>query len=269
MAFSVLNNISGLVAQNELTTNSVGLQNTLYRISSGKRINTGADDAAGLAIADGLKGQTNALNQAYRNASDGIGYLQVADGAMSQVTNLLHRAVTLAEQAATSTNKDKVATINSEYTQIKSEIDRIKDNTYYNGTNVFTTTLTVFVGDTKSTSTISATTTGWSLTASNLGLGSMTDNASATNELAKLKSALDSVAGYRGEAGAIINRLKSAQSVIQTQTQNLTAAESGIRDANMASEMSELTKFQILNQAGMAALAQANSQAQSVLSLFR
>lgn len=269
MSFSVLNNVSGLQAQNELTVSSWGMNKTLWSMSSGKRINSGADDAAGLAIADGLKGQVNGLNQAVRNASDGIGYLQTADGALGQITSLLHRAITLAETAATSTNSSQTAVINSEYTQIKNEIDRIEGNTYYNGTDVLGTALTVFVGDTTSTSTINATTTGWSVTALNLGMGTVDSAANATSELAKLKIAVQSVAGYRGDAGAVMNRLKGAQQVIMTQTQNLTAAESGIRDANMAQVMSDMTKFQILNQAGMSALSQANSSAQSVLSLFR
>ena len=269
MSMSVLNNLASLQAQNELTVNSMGMQKTLNRLSTGKRLNTGADDAAGLAIADGLLGQINALNQASRNASDGVGYLQVADGAMSQITNLLHRAITLAEQAATSTNADSCVVIDSEYQQIKSEIDRIYTNTNYNGTDIFATTLSVFVGDTTSTSVIVASTTSWSLSSTSLSLGNLTTTGFSTNELAVLREALDSVAGYRGEAGAVINRLRSAQNVILTQVQNLTTAESQIRDANMAEEVSNLTKFQILAQSGMAALGQANSNAQNVLQLLR
>lgn len=271
MAFSVLNNLAGVQAQNELTINQAGLQRTLYRLSSGKRINSGADDAAGLAIADGLKGQVNALNQAMRNASDGIGYLQVADGAMAQITTMLHRAITLAEEASTSTNSTSVSTISSEYVQIMSEIQRIRDYTYYNTTQVFNTTLTVFVGDTTSTSTITAETKTWNITPAGLSLtpAGYTGPTGAQSELSKLQSALISIAGWRGEAGARINRLNSAITVILTQSQNLTQAESQIRDANMAEEVANLTKYQILSQAGMSALSQANSSAQSVLNLMK
>lgn len=274
MAFSVLNNPSGLQAQNELSVNVAGLNKTLYRLSSGKRINTGADDAAGLAIADGLKGQINGLNQAVRNASDGVGYLQIADGAMAQVTTLLHRAVTLAESAATSTNSASLATINSEYTAIKSEIDRIKSDTYYNATQVFSATLTVFVGDTKSTSSINADTTSWNISTGSGGLAlggasALNTMTGAQSELSSLREALSSVAGYRGKAGAYVNRLSSAMTVIMAQSQNLVAAESQIRDANMAEEVANLTKYQILNQAGMSALAQSNASAQQVLTLLR
>src|ERR1051325_6649493 len=133
MALSILNNIPSLAAQNNLTITGTGLQKTLFRLSSGSRINTGADDAAGLAIADGLHANITALTQSSRNASDGMGSLQVADGALSQVTALLNRAVTLATEAANGTvSTSQQATIDAEFTQIKAEIDRIGSNTTYN-----------------------------------------------------------------------------------------------------------------------------------------
>ena len=271
MSFSVLNNVASLQAQNELATSQVGLQRTLFRLSSGRRINSGADDAAGLAIADGLRGQIRALDQATRNANDGIGYLQTADGALGQITNLLHRAVSLAEEAATSTNTGNTDKINAEYTQIKEEITRIAGNTYFNGTDVFNTSLSIFVGDTTSTSTIDLDLSGMSASAADLGL---TSTLAATGgdpvaALGEINTALQSVASNRGDVGAKVNRLQSASAVISTQVQNLTAAESQIRDANMAEEVTNMTKFQILQQAGMSAMAQANASAQSVLSLFR
>src|SRR5262249_24020934 len=139
MALSNLNNIPSLAAQNNLTITGAGLQKTLFRLSSGSRINSGADDAAGLAIADGLHANSTALTQSARNANDGVGQLQVADGALAQVTTLLNRAVTLATESATSTVSDQQpVALDAEFTQIKSEIDRIGSTTTYNGTQVFT-----------------------------------------------------------------------------------------------------------------------------------
>src|SRR5215831_7022274 len=140
MALSILNNIPSLAAQNNLTMTQAGLQKTLFRLSSGSRINTGADDAAGLAIADGLHANITALTQSARNANDGVGKLQVADGALGQVTTLLDRAVTLATEAANGTvsNTQRTA-LDTEYAAIKAEIDRIGSTTTYNGTQVFTT----------------------------------------------------------------------------------------------------------------------------------
>ena len=138
MALSILNNITSLAAQNQLSMTGASLKTTLLRLSSGSRINSGADDAAGLAIADGLNANITALTQSARNAMDGVGLLQVADGAMSQVTTLLNRAITLATEAATGTLNDTQRTaLNAEFTSIKAEIDRIGSNTLYNGSQVF------------------------------------------------------------------------------------------------------------------------------------
>jgi flagellin len=138
MALSILNNITSLAAQNQLSMTGASLKTTLLRLSSGSRINSGADDAAGLAIADGLAANVTALTQSARNATDGVGLMQVADGAMSQVTTLLNRAVTLATEAATGTvNDSQRIALNAEFASIKSEIDRIGSNTLYNGSQVF------------------------------------------------------------------------------------------------------------------------------------
>src|SRR6202140_5060754 len=138
MAISLLNNIAALEAQNQLQSTQTKLQSTLFQLSSGSRINSGADDAAGLAIANGLQANVTALTQSARNANDGVGSLQVADGALAQVTTLLNRAVTLATESATGTvgNSQRVA-LNAEYTAIQNEIDRIGGTTTYNGTAVF------------------------------------------------------------------------------------------------------------------------------------
>jgi flagellin len=287
-SFSILNNISGLSAQNQLNTNNVSLSKTLTRLSTGKRINTGADDAAGLQIADSLRANVFALNQAVRNANDGLGVAQIADGALQEITNLLTRSVTLAEQAATDTvDSTGRASLNAEFTQIESEIARIADTTNFNGTSIFGTDgvngqLKVFVGDINGNSSIAVsiatiTADASAGTVSNLGGASgpsltginLTDATQAKGSIDDIKAALGAVSNMRADIGAGMNRLSSAVSVLQTQSQNTSAAESTIRDANFAEEVANMTKYQILAQSGMAALAQANSSSQSVLSLLR
>jgi flagellin len=282
-AFSILNNITGLNAQNQLNSNSVNLSRTLLRLSSGRRINSGADDAAGLQIADSLKANTKALDQAVRNANDGIGVAQIADGALNEISNLLVRSVTLAEQAATETTDASGRTsINAEFGQIEAEIARIAEQTNFNGVGLFTTgglngALSVFVGDTSSTSSISVsidTITASSGTVSSIGGQDLTgidlsSQSGAVSALSTIKDALAGVSASRAEIGSGINRLQAAVSVMQTQSQNTQAAESIIRDANVAEEVANMTKYQILAQSGISALAQANSQSQSVLALLR
>jgi flagellin len=284
-SFSILNNISGLNAQNQLNVNNVNLSRTLLRLSSGKRINSGADDAAGLQIADSLRANTQALNQAVRNANDGISVSQIADGALQEINNLLTRSVTLAEEAATET-VDSVgrASLNNEFSAIQAEIARIATQTNFNGVGVFTTGginggLSVFVGDLTGSSSISVTiatiTTGSNATQvtsignQNLAGINLTTQDTAAGSLTTIKNALNGVSNMRANIGAGINRLQSAVAVLQTQSQNTQSAESSIRDANVAEEVANLTKFQILAQSGIAALAQANSNSQTVLSLLR
>ena len=402
MALSILNNIPSLAAQNQLAITGTSLQKTLFRLSSGSRINSGADDAAGLAIADGLHANATALTQSARNANDGVGMMQVADGALAQVTSLLNRAVTLASESANGTVSDPQRTaLDTEYTAIMAEIDRIGASTTYNGTNVFSATPlsiylaadgstgvnskidvttgtlsalgiglaggrasdvlsaignaqnndTITVGNTDSRtykfvtalsgaadevligSTTSDTllnlaaavnhgageglvygtgttahqevsavadvatvtftalasgvsgnsiavsilaaaqdTFGWSHAGTFSG-GSATAGlataAQAKASLASINTAISNVASQRGDIGAAINRLQSAVNVINNQTQNLAAAEDGIRAADIASEVANLTKYSILNQTGISALAQANQMQQSVLSLLK
>ena len=288
-SFSVLNNIPSVNGQNQLYVNNLNLARTLNRLASGKRINSGADDAAGLQIADSLRGNVMALNQASRNAADGISVLQIADGALAQVTDLLWRAVTLAEQAESDIiSSDGRAALNQEYMQIWQEINRIGVDTNFNGQSLFGTSaftaisnpngpsggqiLDIFVGDLAATSSYISVSIG-ALTAGSGGLGlqATLDSGSGkpTEALSELKNALGKVAIMRGSIGAGMNRLQAAINVINVTAQNTLAAESGIRDANMAEEISNLTKYQILAQTGIAALAQANTNAQNVLSLLR
>jgi flagellin len=173
MALSVLNNIASLAAQNQLSITNGNLQKALFQLSSGSRINTGADDAAGLAIADGLHANITALTQSARNANDGVGELQVADGSLAQVTTLLNRAITLATESATGTVSDpqRVA-LDAEYTAIKAEVDRVGSKTNYNGGQVFTAnTLNVFLSDAGATSNSTIGVTTGVLSSTGLGLG--------------------------------------------------------------------------------------------------
>jgi len=285
-SFSILNNISAINAQNQLNINNVNLTRTLLRLSSGKRINSGGDDAAGLQIADSLRANTFALNQAVRNANDGIGVCQIADGALQEITNLLTRAVTLAEEAATETVDDAGRTsLDNEFTSIEAEIARIANQTNFNGYSIFNAgegidgSLVVFVGDIAESSSISVTIQSITAdagagTVSGLGTADLTavdltTSTLAAGSLADIKEALSEVSTMRGEIGAGMNRLQSAVNVLQITSQNTQAAESSIRDANIAEEVANLTKYQILSQSGMAALAQANSNSQNVLSLLR
>ncbi len=284
-SFSILNNIAGLNAQGQLNINNSNLTQTLMRLSSGKRINTGADDAAGLQIADSLRANVRALDQAVRNANDGISVAQIADGALSEISNILTRAVTLAEESANGT-VDSVArnSLNAEFMQIQAEIARIAAQTNFNGKGIFTAngingSLSIFVGDIMAQSSISVTI--GVITAANglvTSLGENNTNISgidlgtqtgAVSALAIIKAAVSGVSSSRASIGSGINRLQAAVSVLQNQGQNTQAAESTIRDANVAQEMSNLVKYQILAQSGLASLAQANSNAQSVLQLFR
>jgi len=282
-SFSILNNIAGLNAQSQLNINNTSLTRTLLRLSSGKRINSGADDAAGLQIADSLRANVRALDQAVRNANDGISVAQIADGALQEISNILTRAVTLAEEAATATvDSTGRASINAEFSQIQAEIARIANQTNFNGVGIFTTSglggsLSVFVGDISTASTIDVTintitTVGDTVTdlgGQNLSTIDMTTASGAASALTSVKDALGAVASARAEIGGGMNRLQSAVAVLQSQSINTQAAESVIRDANVAEEVANLTKYQILAQSGISALAQANVNSQQVLALIK
>jgi flagellin len=420
MPIGILNNIASLQSENQLTITNSDLQNVLLQLSSGSRINSGADDAAGLAIANGLEANISALTQSANNANDGIGALQVADGSLAQVTTLLNRAITLATESANGTVSDtQREALDAEYQQIQTEIDRIGSNTNFNGTQVFTATPTsVYISDgtgntsqasnfiTANVGTLSAagllggeasgtlalnalptagdtvtiggttytfvaanaagaagdvlstadagtandvlidnstdpttalantlqnlanainggsgagvsygagtvantdataaasgnsvtlnataagnaaiaaggtiaSTVGTGQTAENFlngatfSSGSTSDLLTATDAqtaLAAIDTAIQTVAGIRGQIGAVINRLQSASNVISNQVTNLTNAENTITAADIPTAVANLTKYSILEQTGISALAQANQQQQLVLKLLQ
>src|SRR6266567_500252 len=186
MALGVLNNLSAIYAENNLNNTSSSLQTVLQQLSSGSRINSGADDAAGLSLVNGLAANAKALSQSATNATEGVGLLQVADGALAQVTNLLNRAVTLATESANGTvSNAQRGALDNEFTAIKAEIDRIGSNTTFNGTQVFSATSTdIFLSDSTTTgSSLISTTTG---VVSSLGIGL---GANASNVLSAIGNA--------------------------------------------------------------------------------
>jgi flagellin len=282
--FSILHNIAALYAQNKLGITNNDLTKTITRLSSGKRINSGADDAAGLMIADSLRANVLALDQSVRNAHDCISIGQIADSALQEITNILTRTITLAEEAATETVDDVGRqALNDEYTQIQAEIARIASQTNFNGVHLFTSDglngdLSVFVGDIFGSSSISVTINTITVsgeTVTDIGGGidistiDLTTQTGAIAALDTVRAALIEVASSRARIGAGSNRLESAVSVMENQSLNTQAAESTIRDANMAQEISNLTKFQILAQTGTAALSQANASKSMILSLLQ
>jgi len=276
MSISILNNISALQAENSLNMTQTSLNQTLLQLSTGQRINSGADDAAGLAIANGLNANITALTQSVRNASDGVGMLQVADGALSQITTLLNRAVTLATEAATGTVSDtQRAALDAEFTSIKNEIDTIGGKTTYNGQAIFTAhTLTVFMSDSSSAGTTSVTVglvtvDSGHLNGASLTADALTTSAAATAALTDINSAIADVAALRGTLGASSNQLQAATNVMNNQIQNLTNAENGIMAADIGQATSNLSKYSILQQTGIAALQQSNAMEQNVLKLLQ
>ncbi len=276
-SFSVINNLNSLNSQRNLGLSTSGLNDSLAKMSSGYRINNAGDDAAGLAIGSALNADYMALNQAVRNANDGIGILQVADGAFSQMSDMLARATQLATQAASGTVGDaERATINAEYQQILQEIDRVVDTTNFKGEKLFdqngAVNKGVYVGDTQVQSQVDLSIGGVNGSGTQaLGLQGTTLNSvsDAQTALSNIQGAIANVSRYRGAIGAQSNRLNNAVGVIQIQSQNILAAQSSIMDTNMATEISNFTKNKILMEAGMASIAQSNATNAMVLQLFR
>ncbi|HTD97317.1 MAG TPA: flagellin [Edaphobacter sp.] len=282
MALGILTNVAATYAQNNLNQTQGSLQTVLQQLSSGSRINSGADDAAGLAVADGLRANGAALTQSAQNAQNGVGLLQTADGALSQVTNLLNRAVTLATEASNGTlTAGQVSSADAEYQKILTEIGNIGGTTNFNSTNVFSATATNFVvsdgttaGTTTFADTVGVLTSASIGTATGGGAGvdlsaSTLTAAGAAAELAKITDAIGDVANQRGAIGANINQLNAASSVASSEQVNLSSAESAIRSTNYGQATSDLAKFQVLSQTGISALAQANSVQQEILKLLQ
>jgi flagellin len=301
----VLNNISALYAENNLSKTQSSLQTTLTQLSSGSVLNSGADNPAGLSLANGLAANSAALTQSTANANEGVGLLQVADGALSQVTNLLNSAITLATQASNGTlNTTQDAAANQEYQSILAEINNIGSTTTYNSQAVFTgATVAIYTGDSstagasidslyfaKLTSssvgdangtvslTAAAGTTPATITYAasasttnqiNLSTTSLTSATLAQAALGALNTAISDVAAQRGYIGSQINTLSAVSNVESTQQVNLVAAQNAISATDYGQATSNMSKEQILTQTGISALAQANSSQQAVLKLLQ
>ena len=272
MSIQVINNISSLVAENAVSNTQANLQNTLQQLSTGLKINSGADDPAGLSIANGLGANIAALTQSSQNASNGVGLLQTADGALSQVTTILNQAVTIATEASNGglTTAQSTA-LNTEFTSILNEITNIGTQTNFNGTAVFGATATTFTGDGTSTGDATTTTAVAALTPTALGIGadSLSTATGAAAALLDVNTAISTVAAQRGTIGASINQLTADSGVENTEVQNLTSAQNNVQNANIATVTSNLTQFNVLEQTGFDALSQAQSAEQNVLKLLQ
>ena len=284
MAVRIFNNIPSITAQRILGVNNNRLALSVERISSGIRINRAADDAAGLAISEGLRSDIRALRQAVRNASDGISLLNVTEGALNEQAGILIRLRELASQAATGTvGSTERATIQLEFSALRSELDRITATTEFNGAKLINGNLAsgiainshtlIQIGiDNSADSRIDLNTqiTLASIDSTQLEIHnlSVTASSEALTALDKINEAIGSITGSRGKVGAVQNRLTRSIANLSVSVENLTAAESSIRDADIAEEVAELTRNQILVQTATAMVGQANLIPQSVLQLL-
>ncbi len=283
MGLRIQNNVEAFNTHRQLTTTSTAAAKSMEKLSSGYRINRAADDAAGLAISEKMRGQIGGLAQAQRNAQDGISLVQTAEGALTEVHSMLQRVRDLKVQYNNGSNSadDKLA-IAAEVAQIAQEVGDIVSDTKFNGTAVFgggqTFTFQVGANDGETIAT-SAATFASGVTAgglSNLTGATAVSSASAALEtggalggLSKIDDAIKNVSKVRADFGAVQNRLEHRLNNLATYQENLTASESRIRDVDMAAEMTKFTKLNILQQAGTSMLSQANQAPQGVLALLR
>jgi flagellin len=265
-SFSVVTNISAVNAQANLYTTNIGLKQALTRVSSGFRINSSGDDAAGLAVANGYRSKVAVLTQGIRNANDGLSVLQIKDGALDNISKLFDRLATLASQAASPSFTGNLTTLDNEFKDVIAEIDREA------AVAGLTTggTFNVYVSSEATASNGIVGGTIGAVTAAGLGItGDLTSVTNAQTAVGQVATAIGALGLVQGQVGQIENRLQYAISLAQSQSVNTKAAESRIRDANIAEESSNLTRYSILNQSGLAALAQANQSTAAVLALLK
>jgi flagellin len=264
-SFSVVNNIASANAQANLATTNIGLQQALNRLSSGLRINRSGDDAAGLAVANTYRSNIAVLNQGIRNAGDGLSTLQIKDGALNNISNLLDRLATLATQSASSSATVSRASLDLEFQDVLTEIDREATVAGLDTAGGFS----IFVSNDSTNGIIGGTVGAANVTGLALTGQAVDSDTNAQAALTSITSAIASLGTVQAQVGTIENRLQYAISLAQSQIVNNKAAESRIRDANIAEEASNLTKYQILTQSGVASLAQANASTGAVLALLR
>ncbi len=270
----IQHNISALNSYRNLTNNNSALSKNLEKLSSGYAINRAGDDAAGLAISEKMRAQITGLETAQKNANDAISLVQTAEGALTEVHSMLNRMVELATQSANGTYQDDVdrENLQAEIEALNEEIERISDSTNFNGIKLLDGSYsgTLQIGDTADafnqlSAQISATSTAA------LGIDGVTvaSQAGASAAISSIRAAINTVSSIRGGLGAIQNRLEHTINNLSVQTENITAAESRIRDVDMANEMMAYTKNNILVQASQAMLSQANMVPQGVLQLLQ
>jgi flagellin len=276
MGLRIYNNVEAANAHRVLSNTNNALSKSMERLSSGLRINRAADDAAGLAVSEVMRSQIRGMNVASRNAQDGVSMVQVADGALGNVGDMLQRVRDLAVQASNGTLTDSQrSNLNAEVQQILSEINTTGSNTEFNGIKILAgsvataasaVTLQVGANGGQAIAFTIGTVGTTALTIQGLSVSFAT---AASAAIASLDVAIGAITTQRANLGAIQNRLEQTINRLGVTSENLQAAESRIRDADMAAEMISFTKNQILQQSGMAMLSQANSAPQSVLSLLR
>ena len=269
MSLRIQNNVEAFNAQRQLVSNSDKLAKAMEKLSSGYRINRAGDDAAGLAISEKLRGQIGGLAQASRNASDAVSLVQTAEGALNEVHSMLQRVRELAVQYKNGTlsTNDQLA-IQSEVNQLKAEIERVGTDTEFNNISLLnsaSTTISFQVGAADAQQITVATIS----VGAQVAAGAFTLTTSGATDIAEIDTAINNVSAQRAQFGAVQNRLDHTLANLATYHENLVASESRVRDADMAQEMVDFTKLQILQQAGTSMLAQANQASQGVLSLLR
>jgi flagellin len=265
-SFSVVSNIASANAQANLHTTQVGLQKALTRLSSGFRINSSGDDAAGLVTANSYRQEVAVINQGIRNANDGLSDLQIKDGALANVATLLDRIATLATQSASgTTTAASRTTLQAEFADVLSEINREVTVAGLATDAGFS----VFVSNDGANGQITGTIQ--SVTTTDLGINalSIASQSGAETAVSTIASAVETLGTSQAKIGTLQNQLQFAIGLAQSQMVNTKAAESRIRDANVAEESANMTRYNILTQSGIAALAQANNSSSSVLSLLR
>ncbi len=275
MGIRINTNIASINTQRHLYNSTVSFNKSMEKLSSGLRINRAGDDAAGLAISEGLKSDIRALDQAGRNAADGISMVQTAEGALDEVSNILLRMRELTEQSLNGTlTANERGYLDSEYQALVGEIDRIASSTEFNGISLLDGSAGASVNIQVGIETNAWDVIGVDITtardAATLGVdANITDVANATTTMGLVTAAIDTVSSARSDFGAVQNRLETSIRNINNQRENLSAANSRIRDVDVAHETSTMTSHQILQQAGVSMLAQANMTTGLAMSLLQ
>jgi flagellin len=276
MAMTINTNMASLNAQRQLSKTQSTLSTAMQRLSSGLRVNSAKDDAAGLAISVKMDAQIKGGTVAIRNANDGISLAQTAEGALSSVTDMMQRMRELAVEASNATNSDDLTELDSEYQALGSEIGRVMTSTEFNGVAVLaggaSSGLTFQIGANNATDnqiTVTIDNLSTDTTVTDVTGGDLTSAANAQTAMTNIDTALDTINSARSTLGSAQNRFEYTVSNLEISNENTSSAKGRIVDADFATETSNLSKAQILQQAGTSMLAQANSQAQQVLTLLK